>query len=179
MFALRKLSAMTTAFCIHFFYPDGEPPESGSQQVAALSEKWLSICREVFNLNGPVFTYNMGSSLSHFDIEFAGPICKLKINGRMCFELAITSGDATQQDIATIDYFRTTLGRYVCIAGSDLTDSASATIKSAVANPSVLVIDHLVNDIEDEQKHALIQLGYHFVGAYYEYLTHNQWRTKP
>ena len=170
---------MTAAFCIHFFYPDGEPPESGSQRIDALSEKWLSICREVFNLNGPVFTYNMGSSLSHFDIEFAGPICKLKINGRMCFELAITSGVAAQQDIATIDYFRTTLDRYVCIAGSDLADSASATIKSALANPSVLVIDQLVDDIEDEHKHALIQLGYHFVGAYYEYLTHNDGRTKP
>ena len=168
---------MIAAFGIHFFYPDGEPPESGVQRFDTLSEKWLSICRDVFKLNGPVFTHNMGNSLSHFDIEFAGPICKLKINGRTCFELAITSGVAAQQDIATIDYFRTTLGRYVCLSGSELSDSASAKIKSAVANPSVLVIDHLVNDIEDEQKHALIELGYHFVGAYYEYLTHNDGRT--
>ncbi len=100
---------MTAAFLHSLLLPDGEPPESGSQRIDALSEKWLSICREVFNLIGPVFTYNMGSSWSHFDIEFAGPICKLKINGRMCFELAITSGGAAQQDIATIDYFRTTL----------------------------------------------------------------------
>lgn len=170
---------MTASFGIHFFYPDGEPPESGVQRIDTLSEKWLSICREMFKLNGPVFTHNMGSTLSHFDIEFAGPIWKLKINGKMCFELAITSETNTQQDTATIDYFRRTLVRYVSLSGSELSDSASATIKAAVAKPGVLVIDQLVDGIDDEQKHALIQLGYHLVGAYYEHLTHSDGRTKP
>ena len=170
---------MTVAFGIHFFYPDGGPPESGVQRIDALSEKWLSICRNVFKLNGPVFTHNMGSTLSHFDIDFAGPICQLRIHGRMCFELAISSGTHTQQDVATMEHFRKTLVHCASISGSELSDSASATITDAVANPCVLVIDQLVDEIEDEDRHALIQLGYHFVGAYYEYLTHDAGRTTP
>jgi hypothetical protein len=170
---------MIASFRVQFFFPDGGPPESEVQKVEALSEKWLSICRALFEQHGPVFTQNMGSTLARFDIEVSGPMFQLKSDGHLCFTLAITSGGGTQQDFATSEWFRKLLINCVASAGAEMSDSASAAISDSVASASALVIDQLAEDVDNDQKHALIQLGYHLVGAYYGYMAEDAMRAKP
>jgi hypothetical protein len=160
---------MNGAFGVHIFYSDGGPPESGSQSIDALSVSWLSICRDLLNAKGAVFCHNMGSTLSHFDIELAGPVGRLVANGKTCFDIAITLGANTDQDVLTSTYFRKKLDDYVNSSGNALSQSAFDTIDAAATNRCVLLIDNCVSDVDDEQKHALIQIGYHLVAAYYEY----------
>jgi hypothetical protein len=168
-FALQETNAMNGVFGVHIFYPDGGPPESGSQPIDALSVNWLSICRDLLNAQGAVFSHNMGSTLSHFDIELAGPVGRLVAYGKTCFDIAITLGANTDQDVLSSTYFRKKLDDYVNSAGNALSQSALDTIDAAATNRCVLLIDKCVSDVDDEQKHALIQIGYHLVAAYYEY----------
>jgi hypothetical protein len=160
---------MIAAFGVHIFYPDGGPPESGSQSIDALSINWLSICRDLLDARGVVFSHNIGSTLSHFDIELAGPVGKLVAHGKTCFDIAITLGTNTDQDVLTSTYFRKKLADNVNSAGNALSQSAFDTIDSAASNRCVLLIDNCVSDVDDEQKQALIQIGYHLVAAYYEF----------
>jgi hypothetical protein len=60
-----------------------------------------------------------------------------------------------------------------------MSDSASAAISDSDASASALVIDQLAEDVDNDQKHALIQLGYHLVGAYYGYMAEDAMRAKP
>ncbi|MCU0714475.1 MAG: hypothetical protein MUC43_20695 [Pirellula sp.] len=135
---------MNGSFVVHIFYSDGGPPESGSQSIDALSVSWLSICHDLL-------------------------VGRLVANGKTCFDIAITLGANTDQDVLTSTYFRKKLDDYVNSSGNALSQSAFDTIDAAATNRCVLLIDNCVSDVDDEQKHALIQIGYHLVAAYYEY----------
>lgn len=163
---------MIDCFNINVFYPDGASPESGSQRIEDLSDRWLSVCAQMLEEAGPVFGRNMGSTLSHFDIRMSGPIAELAAYGRTCFNLAMTSGINAEQDVATSNYFRGVLKEMATCFGTAVTDEANESIDSSRSHATLLVLDRCVADVDDEQKQALLQLGFHLVGAYYAFAEH-------
>ena len=160
---------MIDRFNIHVFYPDGGPPETGLQTTGDLSDRWLSVCRDLLDAEGPLLDRSMGSTLSHFHIQMAGPTGDLAAYGHTCFNFAITMGTSADQDVATSGHFRHTLNTVARLTGAVVSDAAVATISSAQSHASFLMLDRCVTDVDEDQKGALMQLGFHLAGAYYGY----------
>lgn len=160
---------MVKCFKIHFFYPDGGPPESGEQLIDGLSEKWLKICNDLLEHYGPVINHNMGSTLSHFDIRMGGPIGTLLVNGNTCFEFAISLGQISKQDRATTNHFKNILLKTREITSTPISESALNIVEMANNYSTLLLFDSVNTEVNENDKEALIDLGVHLAGAYFQY----------
>lgn len=156
-------------FAIHVFYPDGGAPESGVQTPEQLSDKWLTLCSTLINKSGPVMSRNMGGTLSHFDVEMAGPIGQLLVLGHRCFYFAISRGTNSNQDQTAITHFRSIAENVIQTVGNRVTESASSVLTDAVEFPCLLLLDTCQAEVVDDQKSALAQLGIHLAAAYFQY----------
>jgi len=160
---------MTKSFAIHIFYPDGDSPESGKQKMKSLSKRWLTVCSDMLSHYGPVMDHNMGSTLSHFDIKMDGPVGQLSAYGYKCFDFAISLGANSDQDRAAAQYFRNLLQQVVDAAGVSLRGDTVAVLDEAPSHPGLLLFDGGTPEVDDDQKGALMQLGFHLAGAYFQY----------
>ena len=151
------------------FYPDGNAPETADYPIARLSAKWLKVCADLLADSGPVFVRNMGSTLSQFDIRMGGPVGELLIHGKRAFEFAISRGNFSTQDIATIDHFTTVYRKACSAAGSSICEKSLAAIRDSASKPSLLLFDYSDVDASSD-KEAIMQLGLHLAAAYLRYL---------
>jgi len=117
--------------------------------------------------------HNMGSTLSHFSIQMGGPSVRLLLHDQVCFYLAISLGIDSTQDRASINAFCDILEKATSTAGTNIQDGATAVLSQASSKRCLLVLDALLSDVADDQKTALIQLGYHLAGAYFTYCDRN------
>jgi len=160
---------MQDTFALHIFYPDGGPPESAEKRISELSPKWLSICADLLAHHGPVMNHNMGGTLSHLDIRMGGPTVHLLAFGHLCHQLAISRGSGSEQDRAAVSQFKILLEKIAEIAGRVVDRAAIAVLDEAPCAQSVLVFDMCQPAVDENQKHALVDLGVHLAGAYYQY----------
>ncbi len=160
---------MMKSYKTHIFYPDGRVPESGTQDISALSAKWLRVCAELLNHYGPVMDHNMGSTLSHFTIRMGGPIGELLIHGMTCFKFAISIGTGSEQDRATVNHFMDSFSRLCEACKATPEDKAVALIGQAADHTTCLFLDLCNPKIDPDQKGAMFQLGNHMAGAYIQY----------
>ena len=157
------------AFDVHVFFPDGSAPESSLVRKRALSSKWLAICEDLYNNYGPIFRHNMGSTLSHFDVTMAGPIGELIVSDIKCFDLSVCDGSDSEQNAATIDHFSEKLVESIRLTGSELSAEATRALQKSRAVPSLLLFDYCREEVSDDLKMAIVELGYHLVAAYLRY----------
>jgi len=159
----------SASFEVHIFYPDGEAPESGEQVIEELSPKWLALFENFLDRNGPVFDQNLGSTLSHFDVRMGGPIGQWIVNNETCFDFAISRGEGSDQDNASIEHMRTLLQSVVQASGKVLSDSAEEVLTGSARKPSLLLFDSCSPGIDEQNKGAAIELTCHQTGAYLRY----------
>jgi hypothetical protein len=157
-------------FLIKVFYPDGGPPESGTQEITDLSGQWMSVCSDFLEYHGPVMTHNMGGTLSHFDIHMGGPVGQLYAYGRPCFEFAISRGTEWGQDQGAVDHFVAIIQSAESESEQTVTYDVVSSAREAALFPTLLIFDRCDPEVPDEQKGALMQLGYHLAGAYLKYI---------
>jgi hypothetical protein len=111
----------------------------------------------------------LGSTLTHFAIKMGGPIGQLCVHGDPCFNFAISRGKRSAQDCAAVDHIRELIKQAVKCTGNRMENAATAILDEAPDSPSLLILDRPDTDIGDDQKQALLQLGFHLAGAYYQY----------
>jgi hypothetical protein len=113
----------------------------------------------------------MGGSLSFFDVRVAGPQIELLAYGNPCFYLVTSRGKASRQDVASAKLFCRKFTALVESAGigSAPTPGALTVIDQAPSQCCALILDQLNTEIENEEKEALAQLGYHLIAAYLQY----------
>src|SRR5437868_4463141 len=99
------------------FYPDGQPPEVFHFEASSLSEKWIGFCAEILDQFGPVFDQKLGGSLSQFGIRMAGPMGRLFIHDKACFEFRIVRNLGDQQGKATLSHFQEFLSEACATVG--------------------------------------------------------------
>ena len=165
---------MPTDLTVLTFFPDGAAPERTELAASQISDRWLSVCRDILNHHGPVFEHNMGSTLSHFDLHLAGPMGRLSVNGCACYELGISLGMGSRQDNETMEWFRGFLREACEVAKSTLSGDAISATNGLGAVPSVMLFDYCNPQIPDDQKAAMGQLGLHLVNAYFDCYTEGQ-----
>ncbi len=156
-------------FAVHLFFPDGEAPVSSQWAFKDLSERWLTVCSDLLNEAGPVINRNMGNTLSHFDVKMGGPMGELLAFRHLCFIFAISLGEDSEQDKATVEHFEKTLQTTADAGGQNLCDQVRHVIQNAASTPTFLVLDMVAVEVSDDQKEALLQLGTHLAGAYLRY----------
>ncbi len=160
---------MQDTFALHIFYPDGGPPDSAEKKISELSPKWLGICADLLAHYGPVMNHNMGNALSHFDVRMGGPTVHLLAFEHLCYQVAISRGSGSEQDRAAVSQFKTLLEKAVEIAGKVVDRAVIAVLDEASCTQSALVFDMCQPAVDENQKHALADLGVHLAGAYYQY----------
>ena len=165
---------MHETFAIHIFYPDGGPPESAEKKISELSPKWLGVCADLLAHYGPVMNHNMGGTLPHFDIRMGGPTVHLMAHKHLCYQLAISRGSGSEQDRAAVSQLEVLLEKAVEIAGKAVDRAAIAVLDEAPCTPSVLIFDMCERAVDEDQKHALAELGVHLAGAYYQYASETE-----
>lgn len=159
---------MPTNFTAMTYYPDGKVPEITEIPCESLSERWLSVCSEILN-GGPVYKRNMGSTLSHYEVQQAGPIGKLSVHNMACFEFAISLGLDSEQDRAAIANFKKLFNDACVIAGETPEDEAIKSFDEYKSKPIMMMFDYCNQDISDNDKLGIAQLGFHLANAYFDY----------
>jgi hypothetical protein len=160
---------MQDTFALYIFYPDGGPPVSGEKKISELSSKWLGICADLLAQHGPVMNHNMGAPLSHIDIRMGGPTVHLMAFEHLCYQVAITRGEGSEKDRAAVEQFKVFLETAAEITEKTVDPAAIAVLDEALCTQSVLVFDMCQPAVDENQKHALLDLGVHLAGAYYQY----------
>ena len=166
---------MSNDFKVITFFPDGEPPENGFVEQEALSDKWMSICNDIYKGYGVVFRHNMGSTLSHFDIYMAGPMGRLSVNQKACFEISISLGTGSEQDKATIEHFQAFYLEACKVAKAPVpSEETLGAFIGLEKEITLLTFDYCNPEIDDQDKVAIGQLGLHLANAYYDFCISNQ-----
>jgi len=160
---------MPADFDIVTFFPDGEDPEISQIETSHLSKRWLDVCSGMLDDLGPVFKHNMGSTLAHFDVCLAGPMGRLLVFGKACYEFCISLGESSDQDSQALDHFLDFLKQACKTTGSELSPVAIAAFSGRSSAPSLMMFDYCNSGIGDDQKLAIGQLGIHLANAYYDY----------
>jgi hypothetical protein len=160
---------MPKPFDTLIYYPDGAPPETAHNEPRALSQRWLAVCAGLLAEHGPVFKHNMGSTLSHFDIEMGGPLGRLAVHRTPCFEFWISLGRGTAQDKATVSHFVEFHRKACAAANSSVQAEALTPMRDLHAKPALIMFDYCNPQIEQDQRAAIAQLGLHLADAYFEY----------
>jgi hypothetical protein len=151
------------------FYPDGKPPESFHYRASSLSDKWSRFCRDMLDQGGPVFTQNLGGNLSHFDIQIAGPLGRLSVHSRACYDFWIIRGCGTEQDKASIRHFQQFLSQACTTIGATISDTTLSALAGIDARPTLMMFDYCAGEIRPEDKTAIAQFGLHLTDAYFGY----------
>lgn len=147
------------------FYPDGNPPNVFNFKASSLSEKWIGVCAELLNELGPVFKQTLAGNLSDFGIHMAGPMGRLLIREKACFEFRILRSSGDEQDRATLVHFRAFLSEACATVGHHVTDDAMDALSRTTARPTLLLFDYCA-DVGEVDKTAIAQLGLHLTAAY-------------
>lgn len=161
---------MDTVIQFSVFFLDGLLPENSQSTASELSAHWLAICHEILDRDGPVFTSSMGGSLSHFEIELAGTIGRLFAYGKHCFDFSVSTGIANEKNLSTVSHFEHLYRASLSEAGLALSEGVAMIIRNSLNAPSVLLFDRMVDEIPEDQKSALAQLGMHFGTALIQYI---------
>jgi hypothetical protein len=156
-------------FAIHIYFPDGEPPETGSMSLETLSPKWLGICRDLLEQHGPVMNHNMGSTLSHIAIRMGGPVGQLVCHGHPAFYFAVSLGSGSDQDKAALAHFEDLYVKACEFAQSAIKEESLAVLRGSSAAPSLLILDASDPELSDEDGGMLGELANHLAGAYLLY----------
>jgi hypothetical protein len=160
---------MPTFFESLIFFPDGKEPVVSQIDPATLSPKWSAICADILDQLGPVFKYNMGSTLSHFDIEMAGPFGRLIVHDTRCFDFWIIRAPQSEQDRSTVQHFTEFLHSACKIPGSLPTAATLDSLRQLESTSGLIFFDYCQPEIDENQKDAIAQLGVHLGHAYLEY----------
>jgi hypothetical protein len=155
-------------FDMMLFYPDGMPPDSFHYGASSLSDKWTTFCRDMLDQLGPVFTQNLGGNLSHFDIQMAGPVGRLSVHRRACYEFWISRGSGGEQDKATVTHFQNFLSQACVTVGELISDATTRALAGVDARPTLMMFDYCA-EVCAEDKTAIAQFGVHLSDAYYGY----------
>jgi hypothetical protein len=160
---------MRSSFRVLVFFPDGEGAEVSECPDASLSERWLKLWEDILAGGGPVVAHMMGSPLSHFEVRMAGPTGQWLAYGRCQFEVAISRGGNTAQDVAALEHFARLYEANCRAVGVTVDDRTLGQIHEMAAVPGVLLFDRVDADCPNEQKAALAQLCFHFTAAFLRY----------
>jgi hypothetical protein len=154
-------------YTIASYTPDGFFVGKGEWDLSRLSEKWLTICKDIISRHGPVFQHNMGAALSYLDIAFMAGIGHFFVDGRPAFSLALLSGETVEQDenILTefVQYLRE--DENVMDRCPDI-DGFVESVKSHNDRPLCISVIWSDPVIDDKKYDAVMELGIHFAGAY-------------
>jgi hypothetical protein len=170
---------MPRDFKMTIFYPDGGKPETVAYRASSLSPKWSKICHEMLDQLGIVFHQNMGHTLSHFDVELAGPMGRLLVHGHPCYEFSLYRGQRDEQDLATIRQFQDLVVAACNAVHTDLSDASQAALQALGNQPALLMFDYCHPKIDADQKVAIGQLGVHLADAYFNYCDDGQPNAAP
>ena len=154
-------------YTIASYTPEGFFVGKGEWELSKLSDKWLTICKDIITRHGPVFQHNMGEALSYLDIAFTAGIGHFYVDGRPAFTLALLSGENSDHDetiLAEFDqYLREDGG--VQDQCPDI-DSFSESVRSHNDRPLCISVIRSDPAIDAKKFDAVMELGIHFAGAY-------------
>ena len=159
------MNPSSSSFTAVSYAPNGERYGDGVWQLDALSPKWLDVCEQIFDANGPIFEFNMGHQLSHFDINFTAGLAQLYVHKRSSVTAAMLNGSAA--DDGLLDVFCGKLPAYEPIQQlcSDVPAFIHA-IRGESARPCCIAVIWGNPDIGDADYDANLQLLNHLAGAY-------------
>ena len=170
---------MPRDFKMALFYPDGKPPEIVAYPASSLSPKWSRICQQMLDELGLVFQYNMGHTLSHFDVHLAGPMGRLLVHGRRCYAFSLVRGRGDDQDVATVRQFESMVAAACQAAHRTLSAETQAALHGLEKQPALLMFDYCDPEIDSDQRVAIGQLGVHLAAAYFDYCEDGQPSAPP
>jgi hypothetical protein len=170
---------MPCDFKMTIFYADGGEPETVAYRASSLSPKWSKICHDMLDELGIVFHQNMGHTLSHFDVQLAGPIGRLLVLGLPCYEFSLFRGQRDEQDLATIRHFQDFATAACDTAHARFSDAGRASLQVLEGTPALLMFDYCNPKIAADQKVAIGQLGVHLAAAYFDYCEDSQPNASP
>ncbi len=175
----KPVPNMPRDFKMTIFYPDGGQPEPVAYRASALSPKWSKICHDMLEELGVVFRHNMGHTLSHFDIQLAGPMGRLLVHGHPCYEFSIFCGRRDEQDMATLRHFQDFVVAACDVAHTTFSAEGQAALQALGHQPALLMFDYCRPEIDADQKIAIGQLGVHLADAYFDYCESGQQDAAP
>jgi hypothetical protein len=95
----------------------------------------------------------MGSTLAHYEIDFAAGICDFKVRGVLAFSGVLLLGTHPSQDLNLVNVFERRLGML-------------APCGSADGLPTLVILNMLDDRVTDQDQSAMFQLAYHVAAAY-------------
>ncbi len=165
---LTLRDAMSQSLGVLIYFPDGKSPEESPCDVATLSPRWSAMCSEIISSHGPVFRYNMGGTLAHFDVEMAGPIGRLLIHKIRCIDFWVRRAVNAQAQ-AVIDHFTDFFRRACESSGSSPDAKAFAPLRRLDHANALILFDYCNPAIGEDDKAAMAQLAVHLANAYLAY----------
>jgi hypothetical protein len=96
----------------------------------------------------------MGSTLEHFSIECAGPICYFKVGGTVLYSTVLLTASTAATREQSLAHFADQL-------------AAGTPFSTPDRFPAILVLNTFAPGIDESDRAALFQLAYHFAGAYF------------
>lgn len=96
----------------------------------------------------------MGSTLSHWDVEFAAGLCYFKSNDEVAFIAAMLAGRNASQDESLLKLF----AARISLAPQDF---------NGQGRPACFLLDTFSPNVSEGDGHAIFQLAYHLAGAYF------------
>ena len=135
--------------------------------MAALSPRWLPVCNDLLNHYGPVFTHNMGGTLSHFEIRFTAGIAHYYAHGHAVVSAVYLPGVSAAQDSGALEVFthHVTSSAPVQRLCADPSGFASH-LRTHSERPLSIGLVWGNSQVAESDAEALIELGTHLAGAY-------------
>src|SRR5438093_77460 len=101
---------------------------------------------------GMVFHHNMGHTLSHFDVQLAGPMGRLLCHGYPCYEFSVFRGRRDEQDLATIRHFQDFATAACDAAHTKFSDASRAALQTLGDHPALLMFDYCHPKVGADQR---------------------------
>jgi len=160
------------SFRIEHFAFDGEALGAQAQLLSQLSPKWLAIGEDLLATHGPVFTQNMGSTLSHYEIKCAAGLCWFSVAATPAlFGVVLpVSPDAQSRALLTTFVSQLQCAKPVLEHCRDVPEFLGR-ISSLKERPVFIVVNWLNPNIPAQDQEAMFQLATHFAGAYLQWHT--------
>lgn len=139
-----------TNFSIVHFAIDGEFLGGAERNTADLSPRWMDVCSQFFNSFGPVFSENMGSTLSRYEVKCSAGMFEFSVSGILAFVGAVLIGKDEARDQALVHFLMSRVG----------------SIDMPNERPLFVIVNLLDPNVTETDQGAVFDLALHFAAAY-------------
>jgi hypothetical protein len=146
---------------------NGEFVGKGDWHLANMSERWLKVCGDLLGSYGPVFTHNMGSTLSRFDIQLTAGVAHFRCGGELVLSAVYLPGVRPTADAGALSVFAKQILNSPAFAAACSDPSAfSSHLSTHVERPLAINFLWATPGVDEDDQGALVELAHHLAAEY-------------